>query len=135
MAGSTGNSGWMYTYLLFTIYHGPDTDILQLRICDSVDSVSGECYIWSWESIYAQALGLFIVTYRGKCDDSFEDCGRNFCDKMFRVDFPKKKREQSDKVSVYSFFDRSGIQYSVVSIRNPAACSRESMFSFTGWSL
>ena len=109
--GSTDNSGWMYTGLLFSIYHRPDTDVLQLRICDSVDPMSGDCHIWSGKHLCTPSSVYHLPV--GKCDDPFEDCGRDFCDKMFRVDFPKKKREQSDKVSVYSFFDRSGIQYSV----------------------
>ena len=99
--GSTANSGWMYTGLLFSIHHRPDTDVLQLRICDSVDPVSGDCYIWSGKHLCTPRFVYYLPG--GKCDDPFEDCGRDFCDKMFRVDFPKKKSEQSDKVSVYSF--------------------------------
>ena len=73
--------------------------------------MSGDCHIWSGKHLCTPRFVYYLPG--GKCDDPFEDCGRDFCDKMFRVDFPKKKSEQSDKVSVYSFFDRSGIQYSV----------------------
>mgnify|MGYP000143346909 CR=1 FL=1 len=79
--GSTDNSGWMYTGLLFSIYHRPDTDVLQLRICDSVDPVSGDCYIWSGKHLCTPRSVYYLPG--GKCDDPLKIVAEIFVTKCF----------------------------------------------------
>ena len=58
---STDNSGWMYTGLLFSIYHRPDTDVLQLRICDSVDPYVRDCHIWSGKHLCTPRFVYYVT--------------------------------------------------------------------------